>query len=37
MGDVTRKGGNTNAYWAVVGTPEGMRQLGRPGRRWGGH
>jgi hypothetical protein len=23
-----------NAYWLLVGKPEGKRQLGRPRRRW---
>jgi hypothetical protein len=33
-GHVVRMGGKWNAYWIVVGKPEGKRPLGRPTRRW---
>jgi hypothetical protein len=33
-GHVARMGEKRNAYWLLVGKPEGRRQLGRPRRRW---
>jgi hypothetical protein len=33
-GHVVRLGEKKNAYWLLVGKPEGKRPLGRPGRRW---
>jgi hypothetical protein len=32
--NVARMGDNRNAYWILVGKPEGKRQLGRLRRRW---
>jgi hypothetical protein len=34
VGHVARIGKKRNAYRILVGTPEGKRPLGRPGRRW---
>jgi hypothetical protein len=34
VGIVAQMGVNTNAYWLLVGKPEGRRQLGRPRCRW---
>jgi hypothetical protein len=28
------KGNKRNAYWILVGKPEGKRPMGRPRRRW---
>jgi hypothetical protein len=33
-GHIARIGEKRNAYRILVGTPEGKRPLGRPGRRW---
>jgi hypothetical protein len=33
-GHVARMGVKRNAYWLLVGKPEGRRPLGRPRRRW---
>jgi hypothetical protein len=33
-GHVARIGETRNAYWILVGKPEGKRRLGRPRRRW---
>jgi hypothetical protein len=33
-GHVARMGEKRNAYWLLVGKPEGKRPLGRPRRRW---
>jgi hypothetical protein len=33
-GHVARIGEKRNAYWLLVGKPEGKRPLGRPRRRW---
>jgi hypothetical protein len=33
-GYVARMGEKMNAYWTLVGKPEGGRPLGRPRRRW---
>jgi hypothetical protein len=33
-GHVVRMGEKRNAYWLLVGKPEGRRPLGRPRRRW---
>jgi hypothetical protein len=33
-GHVARMGEKRNAYWLLVGKPEGWRPLGRPKRRW---
>jgi hypothetical protein len=30
----SRNGDKRNAYWILVGKPEGKRPLGRPRRRW---
>jgi hypothetical protein len=35
-GHVARMGERRNAYWLLVGKPEGRRPLGRPRRRWVG-
>jgi hypothetical protein len=34
VGHETRVGEKRNAYKILVGKPEGMRPLGRPGRTW---
>jgi hypothetical protein len=31
---VARRGEKRNAYWLLVGKPEGKRPLGRPRHRW---
>jgi hypothetical protein len=33
-GNVARMRKKRNAYWILVGKPEGKRPLGRPRRRW---
>jgi hypothetical protein len=33
-GHVAGMGEKRNAYWILVGKPEGKRPLGRPRRRW---
>jgi hypothetical protein len=33
-GHVARTGEKRNAYRILVGTPKGMKPLGRPRRRW---
>ena len=35
IGQVARKGERRGAYRILVGTPEGNRLPGRPGRIWG--
>ena len=34
MGHMTRTGEKRNAYWVLLGKPEGKRPLGRPRRKW---